>query len=222
MRRYVKYLSVLLFFYAHSVSVSFAEEASQVETRMSVGAGISGEYCNFIDVAGGTVEWKGGVGYAFGFVAEYAGNDFFSVQSGFWYGVNFIDLTMQLSQNQMSDTIEARTEFWILPFYFIFSYTIDSGSIGAIAGINFMHIRKSEFRGTMGTDTTLEITEYLNYDQYGPVGGIQIKIGISRYVQVFVQGLAEVYAKKFITAVERTAEYLYDYRAVGGILLKMY
>jgi hypothetical protein len=174
-------------------------------------------YYDFITSGGGTVDWKGGDGYGIGLIAEYAWNNYIALQSGIWYEVSYIDLRME-----GSETIEARTEHWVIPFYVIASYSFDRFSVGVLAGLSFMHIRKSEFNGNMGNYSNIEVTQYLNYDMYGAAGGVQCKIGITRFIDVFAQGIAEIYANRFITKTQGTSEFLYDFRAVIGVMAKTY
>lgn len=217
MLRILKYLLIAALLSVAAAGGISAEEGAGEIPRVSFGAGLQWGYYDFVTAGGGTVDWEGGTGYGVGILAEYMLGDVFSLQTGFWYGVNFINLTMD-----GSDTIEARTEDWVIPFYFIVSYTSERFSGGLIAGLSFMHIRKSEFHGGMGTVASVEVTEYLNYDLYGVSGGLQVKIGVARFVDLFFQGLAEIYANKFIISTGGTAEYLYDFRVVTGVMLKTY
>ncbi len=195
-----------------------ADGATPEVSRVSLGAGMYGGYYNFITIGGGTVDWEGGDGYGIGIVAEYMLSDIIAIQTGFWYGVNYINLSMK-----GSDTIEARTVNLVVPFHFILVYSWEYVSAGLLGGFSFMHVAKSEFRGGMGNVSEIEVTEYLNYDLYGIAGGLQIKIRVARFVDVFMQGLAEIYANKFIeSAGGGTAEYLYDFRVAAGVMLRMY
>lgn len=196
---------------------AFAESGVAEIPRVSFGAGVYCGYYDFVTVGGGTVEWKGGNGYGVGIIAEYMLSSVFALQTGFWYGVSFIDLSMY-----GSDTVEARTLYWVIPLYLVASYSAGSFSGGIIGGVSFMHIRKSVFHGGMENFSQVEVTEYLNYDMYGFTGGLQMKIGIARFIDVFMQGLAEIYANKFISTSGVTAEYLYDFRIVAGVMLKTY
>lgn len=218
MLRILKYFIVVCVLSVALAVQAFAADTATEAPKISFGGGMYGGYYNFVTVGGGTVDWEGGHGYGVGMAAEYKCNDVFSVQSGLWYGVSYINLTME-----RSGTIEARTESWVMPFYGIVSYSAEHFSIGILAGISFMHIRKSEFHGGMGPVSTIEVTEYLNYDMYGAAGGLQCKFGATRFVDVFVQAIAELYANKFIIDTGgRTAEYMYDIRVVAGVLLRAY
>ncbi len=210
-------MNAILLLNAVLAGVALAQNNHTQTPAISLGAGMYAGYYDFLTVEGGTVDWEGGNGYGIGVVAEYRCNEVLSLQSGLWYGINYIDLTME-----GSDTIEARTENWVVPFYFIASLPIDHFSMGLLAGMSFMHIRKSEFFGEMETSSSLEVTEYLNYDMYGFAAGFQMKIGVARFIDLFVQGLAEIYANKFIIFTDRTADYLYDFRVIAGVMLRTY
>ncbi len=218
MLRYLASVSIACFVWSIGAAPIWANGATPEVSRVSLGAGMYGGYYNFVTVGGGTVDWEGGDGYGIGIVAEYMLSDIFSIQTGFWYGVNYINLSME-----GSGTIEARTANWVVPLYIIMTYSWEHASVGLLGGLSFMHIIKSEFRGGMGNVSEIDVSEYLNYDLYGPSGGLQVKIRVARFVDLFMQGLAEIYANKFIeTSGGGTAEYLYDFRVVAGVMLRTY
>jgi hypothetical protein len=187
---------------------------------VSFGAGITYGYYDFVSTGTDQILWEGGTGEGFGFVVEYMWNDVFGIHTGLWYGVSFIDL--KFDENDPM-TIEARTEHIWMPLYLITSYRRGRMGIALLTGLNFMYVRKSEFYGEspMG-DMSIDITEYMRYDLYGFAGGLEFKLGITRFIDLFIGGIAEIYARGIIRENERSEDYLYDYRVISGVLFRTY
>ncbi len=186
----------------------------------SFGAGATFGSYDVIATGSDQLIWKGGTGYGGGLMFEYMWNQVFGIHSGFWYAVSTIEL--KFNENDPV-TIDARTEHFWMPLYLITSYRSGMFGIGLLTGMNFMYVHKCEFLvdSPMGSDE-MDVTEYMRYDLYGIAGGLELKIGVTRFIDICIGGMAEIYARGFIKSTSRTQDYLYDFRFFTGVLFRTY
>ncbi len=89
-------------------------------------------------------------------------------------------------------------------------------------GPTFMYLHETMFFANSSMGGDIDVTEYMRYDLWGLSGGLQIKIGMTRFTDFFLAGMADIYLRGIIKSGDNSQDYLYDFRLISGVMLRTF
>ncbi len=145
-----------------------------------------------------------------GFVLELMLGKYFGLQTGLWF---------QHSEYVYEDDFKAFGENLLLPFYLLTSVNYGRLTLGLLAGVHLAHVTRSEFSGG---GMSMDALKYINYEQAGVAGGIEMKLAIFRFVDLFVAVVGERYLTSFYEDETGSPAFLYGATVRGGCMFRTY
>jgi len=147
-----------------------------------------------------------------GLILETMLSSRFGVHTGLWY--------QHTSYAFYTEGVTMTTENLLMPVYLLTSFNSGPFSLGLLAGLHLAYFTKVdfEFEGS-GSD----VIKYTNAKQLGVAGGLEFKLAIFRFVDVFVSAVAE----KYLTALfdgggGDSPQYIYGATIRSGILFRTF
>lgn len=196
-----------------------AEQSSGQFPRASYGLGVRAGVYDVRTVGEDDLTWDTGKVYGGGFIFELMINNYFGLHSGLWYG-RFEGEVRFDNEDAPIDTV---TQQYSMPLYLITSLRYGRFAAELLTGFDFIYISKTEFeRETADGSDRADISHYIRYRQYAASGGVQFKFGITRFIDIFVGGIASYYITDFIESDDSSQSHIYTFVATAGVLLRTF
>ena len=211
----------------HSV---FSQENSDSIPKIAFGVGGFYGFYDVIHDYGKGGNWKEGDGYGGGMIFEAMLSNRFGIHSGIWYSQ--FTLTLDIADHSQEGTTEGpevwfdneiKTDIITVPIYLITSFRLSVFSFNFLTGFNFSYITES----SMSTKTpegkeSADMKKYLGYSQVGVGGGLEIKISLPGFIDIFFSGTGERYFNDLVKENKEWSDFLYNYKAMAGIMMRTY
>lgn len=203
--------------------------------KVSMGLGASaGYYSAYSEYKGGQdYTYTGGPGYGAGLVFERMLSERFGIHSGLWYTMASIGIEMEFieSSGLMKVDGDLNLTMFTLPVYLMTSIKKGRFSINFLSGLQLSYIKSSELAGEVksGTDQEdldMDMIAETNFTQIGLGLGFEFKIGISKFIDIFIITVGEYYLSplmdEFGPVESSTEDYLYDVKIQSGVLFRTF
>ncbi len=147
-----------------------------------------------------------------GLILETMFSNRFGVHTGLWYQHTVFEF--------YQGGVESTSENLLMPIYLLTSFHGGPFTLGLLAGIHLAYYTRIDFEmGGMSAD----VLKYTNSKQIGVAGGFEVKLAITRFVDIFVAAVAE----KYLTALfegggEDTPQYVYGATVRSGVLFRTF
>jgi len=206
----------VLFCYGSSLC---AESASGQVPRASFGVGVRAGMYDVRTTGDDDLSWDTGKVYGGGVIFEYMFNNYFGLHSGVWYG----RFEGEVRFDNDGVPIDTTSQVYSMPLYLITSLRYGRFAAELLTGFDFVYVAKSEFeRESLSGPERADISHFIRYRQYAASGGLQFKIGITRFIDIFVGGIASYYITDFIESDDSSQTHFYTFTATAGVLLRTF
>ncbi len=188
--------------------------------RVSFGLGATMGYEDAQITGSNDMIWDSGTVLGAGFIVEYMWNQRFGLHSGVWAMLFRNDLVF----GDGGQNVQATSRMVTIPLYLITSFRSGRFACDFLTGFMYSYVQNSTFR--VEDDVTgaqqANITQYIDKNQFGIGGGIELKFGITRFIDIFVGGIAEYYLTDFIDSEDKNDTRFYTFRATAGFLFRTF
>lgn len=209
----------------------FSQEKNDPIPKIAFGVGGFYGFYDVIHNYGEGNNWEEGDGYGGGIIFEAMISNRFGIHSGIWYSQ--FTLTLEITDYYQDEEEgitqvewfrnEVKSEIITVPIYLITSFRLSVFTFNLLTGFNFSYVTESSMSTkTMEGKESAEIKKYIGYSQAGVGGGLEIKISLPGFIDIFFTGTGERYFNNLFNENKEWSDFLYNYKAMAGIMMRTF
>lgn len=208
--RFLNLCAILLIALLCGTHTAAADSPSAPRVSLGIGGtyGISDVY----DPAGGAGDLEEARFAGGGIIIEHLWSGRLGIHTGLWY---------TRSTYTYEENMKARGNAINLPLYCLLSFRGSRLALELMAGFKFMYLFDIEYTNR-NTGSTIDVTNFVNYEQVTVDGGFSVKFALTRFVDVFVSLIGEFALTSFSNMSAGGYDRLYGAGVQSGVLFRTF